>query len=238
MRNPALVTLVLALALSPAAAFAQSEDEKILNEPSQEASPAQDTGKSQSSTDDEMDDEELDEQVFYSGMGVERVSTSFANLGEATNLDVVLGFRIPTAAWFAVEVDLGQTLIPGEYREPDAGSPGTPAGCGPLGTDPCPATPAEDGARDASGDEFAMQALGLSVALKSQGRFYVTGKYGYRYIATSNDTINEDRSGNGLSGGVGYRWGRGQSGVELAYKQLAHDVDSVGLTFFIRSPRR
>ena len=81
-------------------------------------------------------------------------------------------------------------------------------------------------------------AAGISAAFKSTGRFYVTGKYGYRYIATSLRELDDDRSGNGFAFGVGYRWGKGHSGVELAYKELAEDVESIGLTFFVRAPRR
>jgi len=242
MRAFTLISAMAAmLALAPAAAFAQSEDEQILQQPQEQSAeqPAQAEEKpKQSKEDDEMDAEDLDEQVFYSGLGIDRVTTDFDNLGNATNLEAVLGFRIPTLKWVALEVDLGQTLIPGEYRDPDPGSIGTPTGCGPLGTDPCPGTPGEKGAFDQQGDEFAMQALGLSLAFKSTGRFYFMGRYGYRYIATSNDTLNEDRSGNGFGAGVGYRWGRGMSGVELVYKELAEHVESVGLTFFVRSGRR
>ena len=230
MRTIVMIALLFAaLAASAPAAFAQSEDEKILDESNAKESPRQ------SRADDELDDEELDEQVFYSGLGVDRVSTDFDNLGEATNLQAVMGFRIPTVPWVGVEIDIAQTLIPGEYRDPRPAGPicvppgsGTPPGC---------EAPAEPGAFDNRGDEFAMQALGLSLALKSPGRFYVSGKYGYRYINTSNDTINENRSGNGFGIGVGYRWGKGLSGVELGYKQLAEDVESVGLTFYARRSR-
>ena len=237
MRTTLMISVVfVALGLTGPAALAQpqSEDEKILDQGTTEASPTQ------SRADDELDDEELDERVFYSGLGIERVSTDFDNLGEATNLEAVLGFRIPTAPWIGLEIDIGQTLIPGEYRDPLPGAPAcndppfntTPIGCVPGGR------AAEQGAFDNNGEEFGMQALGLSLALKSSGRFYVTGKYGYRYIATSNDTINENRSGNGLGVGLGYRWGKGLSGVELGYKQLAEDVESIGLTFFVRTSRR
>ena len=238
-----LLLLVAVLALVPAAALAQSEDEQILEPEPAPAEPAEGTTSEppkQSAEDDEIDDEELDEKVFYSGFGLERVATEFDNIGEATNLQAVLGFRIPTATWFGLEIDIGQTIIPGTYRDPDPGSPGTPTGCGgpPLFNQPCPGTPAENGAFDGAGDEFGMQALGFGLVLKSTGRFYATGRYGYRYIATSNDTINEKRSGNGFGVGVGYRWGRGLSGVELSYKQLAEDVDSIGLVFFVRTARR
>lgn len=240
-----LSTVIALLALAAAPAYAQSEDEQILqSDPaaadSQESPPEE---RRQHPEDDAIDDEELDEQVFYSGLGIDRVSTDFDNLGEATNLQAVLGFRIPTVPWVGLEIDLGQTIIPGDYRDPRPGSPAIPGTCTapnfPPGCIPDqPARAPEDGAFDPEGDEFAMQALGLSLALKSTGRFYVMGRYGYRYIATSNETLNENRSGNGFGVGLGYRWGRGLSGVELSYKELADEIDSVGLTFYVRSARR
>lgn len=210
-----IVVAVLGLLAGPAWAQSQapSEDEQLL-EPEK-------TDRKQSRDDDELDDEDLDEQVFYSGFGLNRASTDFSNLGSATNIEGVMGFRIPTVPWFGIEIDIAQTLIPGENK---------PCG-GPLAP-PCPGDATSDG------DEFAMQALGLSAALKSSGRFYVTGKYGYRYVLTSISDLDDQRSGNGFAFGVGYRWGRGLSGVELGYKKLTEDVDSVGLVFFTRPSRR
>ena len=165
MRFVALLPLVLAgVGLLVPVAYAQTEDEKILEQS------AETPARSQSKADDEMDDEDLDAQVFYSGMGVERVSTDFNNLGEATNLAVVLGFRIPTASWFGLEIDIGQTLIPGEYKDPDPGAPAcnpppfetTPLGCVPGGR------PAEAGAFDADAREFGMQALMVDPLLQVQ----------------------------------------------------------------------
>ena len=219
MRSTTLISLLfVALCLAAPGAFAQSEDEKIL----QQDAPKE---KKQSRADDEMDDEDLDEQVFYSGMGVSRVGTDFDNLGEAINLEGVIGFRIPTAPWFGLEIDLGQTIIPGENK-PEVGP-----SCGGVLQPPCPGATADP-------DELAMQSLGLSLALKSSGRFYVTGKYGYRYLMTSIEELNEKRSSNGFGIGVGYRWGRGLSGVELGYKEVGEDVESIGLTFFVRTARR
>jgi hypothetical protein len=240
MRTTALlpVLIVAALGLVAGAARAQSpqsEDEQILKPEAAQAGPEADAGDRprQSREDDELDDAELDERVFYSGVGIERVGTGFANLGEATNLAAVMGFRVPTFPWVGLEIDLGQTIIPGEYRDPRPAQPCV----GPNIPPGCP-IPAEKGAFDGSGDEFAMQALGLSLAFKTQGRFYVTGRYGYRYLQTSNDALNEAGSDNGFGLGVGYRWGRGLSGVELGYKQLAQDVESVGLVFFVRTAQR
>lgn len=231
-----LTALIAVLGLATGTAQAQSassEDEQLL-EPEQQAAPKKQPA--QSRRDDELDDEELDEQVFYSGLGVSRAETEFFNIGEAINLEGVMGFRIPTLPWFGLELDIVQTIIPGE-NNPVA--PGTPtSNCSPadelLGL--CTSGGGEPASRD--GDDFAMQALGISAAFKSPGRFYVTGKYGYRYIATSIQELDEDRSSNGFALGVGYRWGRGHSGVELVYKELAEDVDSIGLVFFVRSMRR
>ena len=220
MRNTTMISLIFAaLSLAPPA-FAQSEDEKILEPKAGESQP-----KKQSRADDDMDDEDMDEQVFYSGMGIGRVGSEYDNLGEAINLEGVIGFRIPTAPWFGIELDLAQTIIPGENK-PEVG-----AGCGGLLEPPCPGATADP-------DEFAMQALGASLALKSTGRFYVTGKYGYRYLLTSIDELNEKRSGTGFGIRVGYRWGRGLSDVELGYRQLGEDVDAISLDFFVRAPRR
>lgn len=210
-----IVVAVLALLAGPAAAQSQapSEDEQLLE-------PEKTDGK-QSRDDDELDDEDLDEQVFYSGFGLSRATPDFSNLGAATNIEGVMGFRIPTVPWFGIELDIAQTLIPGENES-----------CGGPLAPPCPADATTDP------DEFAMQALGVSAALKSSGRFYVTAKYGYRYVLTSISDLDEQRSGKGFGFGVGYRWGRGQSGVELGYKKLTDDVDSIGLVFFVRAPRR
>jgi len=229
-RLAVILAAALPLLLSGPVMAQATEDERIL-----EQQPAGGTDQPPPAP---TEDDELDEQVFYSGMGVDRVSTDFDNLGEAINLDLVIGFRIPTLKWFGIEIDIGQTIIPGEYRDPLPGQAATPS-CTPIPTANCgqPARPAEVGADDREGDEFAMQALGLSAAFKSTGRFYVMGKYGYRYIATSNDTINEKRSGNGFGAGVGYRWGKGLSGVEFSYKELAENVEALGLTFYARFNR-
>lgn len=234
MRAVTVIPILLALCCAAGAARAQpqSEDEAILKGSQSESKPA----RTQSKQDDDLDDEDLDEQVFYSGFGLARVGTDFINLGEAINLEGTMGFRIPTLPWFGIELDIAQTIIPGENKPVSAGTPISNCSglnqslglCTPGGSDPATFDP----------DEFGMQALGISAAFKSSGKFYVTGKYGYRYIATSIDELNEDRSSNGFVFGVGYRWGRGQSGIELDYKQLAEDVESVGLTFFVRAPRR
>jgi hypothetical protein len=232
MRPTVIFPLIFtALALAAAPAWAQTEDEKILE---QEAARAD--AKDQAPIDDEMDDAELDEQVFYSGLGIARAQTDFSNLGDAVNLDAVLGFRIPTAPWFALEIDIGQTLIPGENQGSDPSQPSSNCSDLDAALGLCTQGGSEPATQDR--DEFGMQALGISAVLKSTGRFYVTGKYGYRYIATSIDELNENRSSNGFGFGVGYRWGKGLSGVELGYKELSEDVDSVGLTFFIRPASR
>ena len=223
--SPLIAALVAALGLAAGTAQAQagSEDEAIL-QPKPVEPAADDRGDRDD--DEDLDDDELDDQVFYSGVGISRVETDFSNLGEATNLDVVLGFRVPTLPWFGLEVDIGQTLIPGE-NSPEVSQS---QNCGGLLEPPCPGATGDP-------DELQMQALGLSAAFKTRGRFYLTARYGYRYLATSIDELNENRSSNGFGFGLGYRWGRGLSGVELAYKELGENVESIGLTFYVRSRR-
>lgn len=235
-----LAALIVAAALAASAipAAAQSEDEQIMREGS---APVGGTD----TPPPESEEEELDEQVFYSGMGITQVETDFSNLEKAVNLEVVLGFRIPTVKWFGIEIDIGQTIIPGENQTTEGGGPpvcvsdpipvidpdGTPNGCVPAGS-------GGEQVNTRDRDELQMQALGVSAVVKSTGRFYVLGRYGYRYIATSIDELNESRSGTGLGVGVGYRWGKGLSGVELSYKELSENVDQIGLTFFARLNRR
>lgn len=224
MRLAAYYTVALAAVLACGAAFAQSEDEEILqtvpvDEGTESAPPPE-------------DDDDLDEQVFYSGLGLSRVETNFSNLGETINLELVLGFRIPTVKWFGIEIDIGQTIIPGENTGSDPNAP--VSNCDPLDEALGLCTPggSEPATRDR--DELQMQALGVSAAVKTTGRFYVMGRYGYRYIATSIDELNENRSGTGFGVGAGYRWGRGLSGVELSYKELSEELDAIGLVFYAR----
>jgi hypothetical protein len=213
------VFIAFAFVAAPALAQTAAEDEQML-----ETIPVEDS--------DDSDDAALDDQVFYSGMGVSRVETDFENLGEAVNLDLTLGFRIPTVKWFGIEIDIGQTIIPGDYQHPRPPGPSCPPP--PLPPTPGCGAPGQAGATDPERDDFAMQALGLNAAFKSTGRFYGLARYGYRYLNTSNQTINsQDKSTTGFTVGGGYRWGRGLSGVEIAYKELGESVESLGLTFYV-----
>ena len=74
--------------------------------------------------------------------------------------------------------------------------------------------------------------------LKSPGKFYALGRFGYRYVATTIDELNENRSGTGFGVGAGYRWGKGLSGVQIQYQQLSDDIDAIGITFFARMSNR
>lgn len=223
MRLTSVPVVALLAALACGSAGAQSsEDEEIL-----ETVPVREGTDSAPPPEDDLDD-----QVFYSGLGVMRAETDFSNIGEAVNLELVLGFRIPTVKWFGIEIDIGQTIIPGENER---ANPNTPSSnCDPIDEALGLCTPGGSQPATRDRDELQMQALGLSAVLKSTGRFYVMGRYGYRYIATSIDELNENRSGTGYGAGVGYRWGTGLSGVELTYKELSEEVEAVGLVFYAR----
>ena len=231
------VALALALAAGAALAQAPSSDPEteIL-----EQSAAEDSG-----TTSEPPPDDDDVSVTYSGLGVTRVSTDFDNLGEAINLQLILGFRIPTVPWFGVELDFQSSVIPGENE----GVPASPILGGGGGGTPCiggipdlpPGCTVGGGGGGGGGapsgnftndpDEFGMNAAGLSAVLRSTGRFYAMGRYGYRYVQTSIEELNEKRSGTAWGLGVGYRWSKSLSGVELGYHQLTSEMDYLGLMF-------
>jgi hypothetical protein len=182
----------------------------------------------------EGDDEDPGEPVFYNGFGVSRARTEFVNLGAAANLEVVMGFRVPTLSWLAVELDIAQTVVPGRNDPVDPGLPISNCGAVNQGLGLC--TPG--GSEPATFDrrDLSLQALGVSAAFRTPGRLYLAGRYGYRYLSSSISELNRDDSSLGFGVGAGYRWGDG-AGVELAYKELAGGVESIGLTFHVRTPR-
>lgn len=217
-----LLAAACALAASPAAA--QSEDEQILQE---------DTPRGGTSMPPPEDDEEL--STTYSNIGLQKVSADFDNVDDAINLDItLLGIRVPTVPWFGVELNLGFTVAPGQVTEVTPGSQGTPTGCGPLGLDPCPGT----GSSTRSSGDFTSTTIGVFAVARSPGKFFVGGKYGYRYINTSLEALVDERSGNAWGASVGYRWNRKGSFVELGYTDWTEDLNSVGLLISYSYNRR
>jgi hypothetical protein len=174
--------------------------------------------------------------IFYAGLGAERAQSGLDNVGGAVNITAVTGVRVPTIDWIGAELGLAQTIIPGKNDNQSSGvlgkaacitvNPNVPPGCTP------PAGGGGGGSSNApSGSEgdFTMTSIALSLALRSPGRFYATGKIGYRYLVTNFTELDDKRSGVAWTAGLGWRWGQSLSGVEALYTGYAGGVKGYGL---------
>ncbi|HUS24199.1 MAG TPA: outer membrane beta-barrel protein [Candidatus Binatia bacterium] len=204
------------LALSAGAASAQSstagDENRILESGSQEGTTAAPPA------------EEEEMSTTYSGIGLSRISTSFSNVDPAINLDVAMGFRVPTVQWIGVELNLGFSMIPGQVTETNSTTGTT---CTPLEELLGNCTPTS-GATTSSQDDFQALNLGAYAVLRSPGRFYGMGKLGYRYLNTSLPELSDDRSGTAWGIGFGYRWNKRGSYAELHYTRLSADLSAIG----------
>lgn len=179
------------------------------------------------------EDEEAprEESITYSGIGLSRVETPYENLEPATNLDLQLGIRVPAVRWISAEINFSFTIIPGENTNP-GGSGGSGLGsCPPL--DPFCDPGASDGSvprETRSQNDLQMNNIGVFAVLRSPGRFYAMGKYGYRYVNTSIEEIQEsdDKSGDAWAIGGGWRWSKGLSGIELVYCEYSSHLEYYG----------
>ena len=177
--------------------------------------------------------------VLYTGLGLSWVTADFSNLSSAVNLDLAVGAHVPRLRWLSGEIDLSFTVMPGDNSgasttttgatacvvPPSALDPdGTPDGCGTDGV-----TVAEPG-QTTSPNDLQMTNLGVFGAVRTPGKVYALGKFGYRYITASIDELNDaDRAGTAYSLGGGYRWGAGLSQLELAYTKYSSQLDFFGL---------
>jgi hypothetical protein len=166
--------------------------------------------------------------LLYLSFGVSHVSSTFANVKDAANVDVSLGAGLPWPYldWFGAEIALAFTVLPGEHRGPQP--------CQEAGGLP-PLSPGEvvceAGLYTRSQNELQMTNLGAFGVLRTPGKFYVLGKYGWRYIASSIDEIQErDRDGPAWAAGAGWRFGYGRlTGLELSYSDYSEHLEMVTL---------
>lgn len=171
-------------------------------------------------------DEDGDQSVTYSGIGLSKLSADFDNVKDAINLNVVIGFRIPTVNIFGIELELSSTVIPGQVDSQSCsttgGGGGLPViGGGGEGEETC----------TQSQNDFGTNGAGVYAVLRSPGKFYVMGKAGYRYVTTSLSELDEERSGNAYAGGLGYRWNlRKNNGFEFYYNKYAERLDFLGFS--------
>ena len=236
-----------ALALVPVIGFAQEPaSEPTASNPDQAAADSDQTADSipvKSDADEDKkddgkdDDDDRDEsrKVTYSSIGLTRASTDFDNLGEAINLSAVLGIRVPTVEFISAEIDLSTTLIPGENTLESSGVlgggggtpcvlPGVPPGCVDNGGGSAPT-----GNNTQSRDDLLLNTVGVFGVLRSPGTFYGVGKYGYRYIQSTIQELQEEASGTAYALGAGYRYGS-DGGVEIMYTKYSDFIDYISLT--------
>lgn len=179
----------------------------------------------------------------FAVIGVSRMGSDIENLGDAFNLDVALGLQL--LGWLSVEGAAAITVAPGRNKGPrtvttgpvPCTSPpvpvidpdGTPDGCDPSATEP-PAVLAEPG-NTASNNRLQTTILGVFAVVRTPGKFYGVGKYGYRTVFSSIPEIQDgDRDGTAWSAGLGYRWGVGLSSLEVTHTKWSDHLDAVGLS--------
>lgn len=185
--------------------------------------------------------EEKDSSL-YVGLGLSRVETVFSNVSPAWNLDISAGMFLPKLTWLSGELDLAFTVNPGNNKgvevvssggEPCVLPPtlldpnGTPDGC-----DVSASLVAAPGTT-VSQNELQMTNVGAFVVLRTPGRIYALGKYGYRYINASLPEIQkgDDQYGTAWTGGAGYRFGRTLSQLEIVYTDYSSQLEYWGLNF-------
>lgn len=194
-------------------------------------SAADDEDKDKDKKDDDKDRDPRS-NVTYSSFGLTRASTDFDNLGKPINLSAVLGIRVPTLELISAEIDLSTTLIPGENDGRTASSGGLGGGGGGL-LDPILGGGGDEGEAPAgnftqSSDDLLLNTIGVFGVLRSPGDFYAVGKYGFRYIQSSIQELQEEASGTAYAIGGGYRYGS-DGGVELTYSKYSDFIDYISL---------
>ena len=163
----------------------------------------------------------------YSSIGLQKLAFKLpgADVKDAVNLDItMIGFRIPPAPWFAVELNLGFTMIPGQISSSTGGTAGDPfPGC--VVTNTCSGASGSNNQADLSAT-----SAGVFGVLRSTGSVFAMGKLGYRYLTTNIDGFPPDRSGNAWGAGIGYRWNKKGSYAEFGYTHYNADIHAIGFS--------
>ena len=151
---------------------------------------------------------------------------------DAVNLDFTLiGFRVPPAPWFAIELNLGFTMIPGQIKQSGSSSTTCPI----FPPDPfCNAT----GGSAGSEADIGVQTIGAFAVLRSPGSVFAMGKLGYRYTSTNIDGFPKERTGNAYGAGIGYRWNKKGSYAEFGYTHYSDEITGLGFSLSYSYDRR
>lgn len=180
--------------------------------------------------------------VVYLGLGGSKVHADFKNVSDAYNIDLVGGAHLPVLTWISGEIDFSFTVAPGNNRglATRSSTGGTPCIVPPGPLNPTGTPPGCDVNAQAiplpgqttSANDLQMTNIGAFVALKTPGRLYALGKYGYRYINCSIPEIQHgsDQDGTAYTYGLGYRFGVGLVGLEAAYTHYSSQLEYYGLS--------
>lgn len=236
---------VLGFAAGAASAQQSQDDKSIMNQPSSSSGSSGSSGSSSSSdsstgTDTGAPPVEDELSTTYSSIGLEKITAkNFDNVKDAINLNfTMIGFRIPPAPWFAIELNLGFTMIPGQI-DPNSGTPGNPGTCVPPDSGlPPGCIPSTPGTQATGSGDFSATTAGVFGVLRSTGSVFAMGKYGYRYLSTSIDQLQNDRSGNAWGAGIGYRWNKKGSYAEFGYTHYSSELSALGFSLSYSYDRR
>lgn len=170
-----------------------------------------------------------DDWSFYNAAKITAVETDFSNLDTAYNLGGLLaGFHLPGQLnWLSIEVDLSQTVVPGENQEQNPNT--TNVGGGLLGGGGTNSSPNPDETQDR--DDLALFSGGIFLAARTTGSWFVGGRIGYaNFFNSSIDEIDADKSGSAFSALAGFRYSdKNNRWVELEFTSMPADVDYISL---------
>lgn len=176
--------------------------------------------------------------LLYTGVGLSRVSADFTNLSDALNMNLLAGAHLPWLPWLSGEAEFSFTVSPGNNHGSRTVMVGaTPCTVPPSMLDPngTPDDCENDGTSVAqpgttvSQNDLQMTNVGGFLALRTPGKVYAMGRYGYRHVTSSIDEIQDDEIGIAYTLGAGYRWRAGLSKFELVYTRYSEYLDYIGL---------
>lgn len=215
---------IFALVAGAAGAQQSQQDRDIMNQGS--SSSSSNSSSTSGGTDTGAPPVESELSTTYSSIGLQKmhVKASGVDVKDPVNLDfTMIGFRIPPAPWFAVELNLGFTMIPGQVNSSSSGSPGT---C----TDPLGIFCGSSSGGSNGQNDLSLTTAGVFAVFRSTGSWFGMGKVGYRYINSSIDGFPENRSGNAYGAGVGYRWNKKGSYAEIGYTHYSSEISAIGFS--------
>lgn len=187
-------------------------------------------------TGDSEEERPVSDSVTFSGGGLSKVSANFDNVADAINIDGTIGFRIPTVNWFAVELNLSQTVQGTDIKSIPQCATTTQTGTNPVTGQPIFTTtngdcPGEYTTTDQR-QQFGVFSFGVFASLRTPGSFYGLAKIGYRTVNSTLDEHQDQGSGSAYGVGAGYRWSpRSLAGAELVYNKYGDLFSSISLNF-------